>query len=44
MTCTDLFKSLKSDVTSRDDLQDALISLFPEQERTITQVFNRYSR
>ena len=44
MTCTDLFKSLKSDVTSRDDLQDALIMLFPERERTITEVFNRYSR
>ena len=44
MTCTDLFRALKSDVTSRDDLQDALITLFPEQERTISQVFNRYSR
>ena len=44
MTCADLFKSLKSDVTSRDDLQDALIALFPERESTISQVFNRYSR
>ena len=44
MTCADLYKALKSDVTSRDDLQDALVTLFPEQERTISQVFNRYSR
>ena len=44
MTCTDIYKALKSDVTSRDDLQDALVTLFPEQERTISQVFNRYSR
>ena len=44
MTCADLFKALKTEVTSRDDLQDALISLFPEQERTISQVFTRYSR
>ena len=44
MTCTDLFRSLKADVTSRDDLQDALVMLFPAQERTISQVFSRYSR
>ena len=44
MTCADIYKALKSDVTSRDDLQDALIMLFPEQERTISQVFSRYSR
>ena len=44
MTCADIYKALKSDVTSRDDLQDALVMLFPEQERTISQVFSRYSR
>ena len=44
MTCADLFKALKTEVTSRDDLLDALVTLFPEQERTIYQVFNRYSR
>ena len=44
MTCADLFKALKSEVTTRDDLLDALVTLFPEQERTIYQVFNRYSR
>ena len=44
MTCADIFKSLKSEVTSRDDLQDALITYFPERERTVSEVFNRYSR
>ena len=44
LTCADIFKSLKSNVTSRDDLMDSLVSLFPEQERTISQVFSRYSR
>ena len=44
MTCADILKALKSDVTSRDDLQDALITLFPERERTISEVFTRYSR
>ena len=44
MTCADIFKALKSDVTSRDDLQDGLILLYPERERTISEVFNRYSR
>ena len=44
LTCADIFKSLKGSVTSRDDLLDSLVELFPEQERTITQVFSRYSR
>ena len=44
LTCADIFKCLKSEVTSRDDLQDALVMLFPEHERTISQVFSRYSR
>jgi hypothetical protein len=44
MTCADLFKALKSDVTSRDDLIDRLVELYPERESTITQVFSRYSR
>ena len=44
LSCGDIFKSLKSDVTTRDDLIDALVTLFPEQEKTITQVFSRYSR
>ena len=44
LTCADLFKALRSNVTSRDDLLDTLVSLFPDQERMITQVFNRYSQ
>ena len=44
MTCADIYKALKPGVTSRDDLLDELVLLFPEQERTISQVFNRYSR
>ena len=44
MTCSDLFRALTSRVTSRDDLQDALVSLYPERESTIAQVFTRYSR
>ena len=44
MTCADLFKALKPQVTSRDDLMDTLTELYPDRESTITQVFNRYSR
>ena len=44
MTCSDLFKALRTDVTSRDDLMDRLIELYPEYEGTISQVFSRYSR
>ena len=44
MTCSEIFSALKSGVTSRDDLADTLIQLYPERESTITQVFNRYSR
>lgn len=44
LTCSEIFRALKSDVTSRDDLLDALVMLYPERESTLTQVFNRYSR
>ena len=44
MTCADLFRALRSDVTSRDDLIDTLIELYPGWESTIRDVFNRYSR
>ena len=44
MTCSDLFRALTSSVTSRDDLQDNLVALYPERESTINQVFIRYSR
>lgn len=44
MTCSDLFRALKAGVTSRDDLMDTLVELYPDRESTLTQVFNRYSR
>jgi hypothetical protein len=44
MTCSELFRALTSKVTSRDDLQDALVTLYPNRESTINQVFIRYSR
>ena len=44
MTCSQIFRSLKPGVTSRDDLLDALTELYPERETTLSQVFSRYSR
>ena len=44
VTCSGIFRALKSTVTSRDDLLDALVAIYPERESMITQVFNRYSR
>ena len=44
MTCAEILRSLKSDVTSRDDLLDTLVELYPERESTLAQVFSRYSR
>jgi hypothetical protein len=44
VTCSGIFRALKSTVSSRDDLLDALLNLYPERESMITQVFNRYSR
>ena len=44
MTCSDLVRALKPGVTSRDDLMDTLVELYPDRESTISQVFNRYSR
>ena len=44
LTCSKLFRALKGEVSSRDDLQDALVAQYPDWESTITQVFNRYSR
>ena len=44
MTCAQVFRALKSGVTSRDDLLDALVELYPERESTLAQVFSRYSR
>ena len=44
MKCGDIFKALKPSVCSMDDLQDELITLYPERETQIRQVFNRYAR
>lgn len=42
MSRGDLFRALKKDVTSMDDLKDTLLSLYPDQESTISLVFARY--
>ena len=44
LTCSDLLRALRPGVTSRDDLMDTLVQLYPDRESTIAQVFNRYSR
>ena len=44
MRCGEIFKALKPSVTSIDDLEDELITLYPERETQIRQVFNRYAR
>lgn len=44
MTRGEIFKALKPSVTSADELQDELITLYPERETLIRQVFNRYAR
>ena len=44
MSCAQIFRALKSNVTSRDDLLDSLVELYPERESTLAQVFSRYSR
>lgn len=40
----EIFRALKSDVTSRDDLQEELTALYPDRESLIHQVFDRYRR
>ena len=44
MTCSEIYKALKSNVTGRDDLLSELIHLYPERESMLRQVFERYSR
>ena len=44
MTCSELFRALKPSVTSRDDLKEALVELYPDRESTLDLVSNRYSR
>ena len=39
---SELLRALKPSVTSLDDLEDTLISLYPARETMIRQVFNRY--
>lgn len=43
-TRAELFAALTSDVHSRDALQKRLLSLYPERESLIRDLFNRYSR
>ena len=40
----DLFRALKADVTSTDDLKESLIGLYPEQEAVIRQTFSYYGK
>ena len=42
LTRAEIFRALKSDVTSRKELQAKLVSLYPERRGVIDQVFNRY--
>ncbi len=44
MTRGEIFRALKSEVTSRDDLMEQLIDLYPDRESLIRQVFERYHR
>lgn len=44
MTCSEIYRALKSNVTGRDALMAELIRLYPERESIICQVFERYSR
>lgn len=44
MTRGQMYKALNGDVCSMEDLQDELVSLYPDKESQIRQVFNRYSR
>lgn len=42
MSRSEIFRALKSSVTSRDDLREELISLYGERESLIEEVFGRY--
>ena len=43
MTRGQIFKALGPDVTSVKELEDKLLTLYPERETQIRQVFNRYA-
>lgn len=38
-----IFNALTADITSKDKLQDKLLSLYPEMKSTINQAFGRYN-
>lgn len=42
MKVSDMFSVLKSDVTSRYDLKEALMTSFPDKRTMVEQVFSRY--
>jgi hypothetical protein len=41
-TCNEIFSSLDDDVTSRNDLEQELISRFPSRKTNIVQAFDKY--
>ena len=44
MSRSEIFRALKPSVTSIDDLREELVTMFPEKESLIVQVFNRYGK
>ena len=44
MSRGEIFRALKADVTSIDDLQDQLVSLYPDREETIGAIFAFYGK
>lgn len=44
MTRGEMYKALKEDVCSMEDFQDELVTLYPDKESQIRQVFNRYGK
>ena len=44
LTRGQMYRALKEEVCSMDDFEEELISLYPDRESQIRQVFNRYAR
>lgn len=44
MTRGEIYRALKGNVTTREDLLEELVELYPDRESVIRQVFERYSR
>lgn len=42
MTCSDMFSVMNGDVTTKTDLENALIKAFPAKKTVIGQAFDRY--